>query len=559
MSTDDGNSHNPPVSADLIDVDDMINNNNNNAANSRSSSTGPSDAERPPKRLKQTKLVFTSHEEELKRELGTKSQQLNVMQKQLIDLQAEVVGLRTSLESNTSNMEKQYIRVRDTMIHFARQERTLTRQRLFEAQHDIGYVIVNPTISNESAELWVWGQRHKDLLLQHKATKARKAETSSIGISSPHALRREDLALRDKLEELEHEKLVLLKEIRRVYDEDRSKYAEIDVLCDRYVLFSMLGRGGFSEVWKAFDVHTGLFVALKIHTVSPEWPEERRRNYIRHSRRECEVHLQLDHHSVIQLYDVCALNDNTFMSVMEFSQGQDLDTYLKRNGTIRETDAKVILLQLLHGLRYLSEHKEKVIHYDLKPANILFVSDVPGCLDIKITDFGLCKIIGADGASGGDEIELTSQGTGTYWYLPPECFDTTTLPRISAKVDVWAVGIVFFQMLYGRRPFGEGMSQKQIWHSGVITKAKEVEFPQRPQVSAEARDFIRKCLNPSASDRPDIAALFQDVYVQATPRKKSSSSSSSGSGNNTNSNNNAAPPTVSSTPMIPSEQQAENQ
>lgn len=58
-------------------------------------------------------------------------------------------------------------------------------------------------------------------------------------------------------------------------------------------------------------------------------------------------------------------------------------------------------------------------------------------------------------------MELTSQGAGTYWYLPPECFDTSSgAPKISSKVDVWSVGVIFYQCIYGKRPFGHGQSQQ---------------------------------------------------------------------------------------------------
>lgn len=99
----------------------------------------------------------------------------------------------------------------------------------------------------------------------------------------------------------------------------------------------------------------------------------------------------------------------------------------------------------------MSSLDPKVIHYDLKPSNIIFDRGV-----VKVLDFGLCKLMD----SGDSKMELTSQGVGTYWYLPPETFrNRETPPTISNNVDVWSTGIIFYELLYGVRPYGRGKSQ----------------------------------------------------------------------------------------------------
>jgi tousled-like kinase len=189
-----------------------------------------------------------------------------------------------------------------------------------------------------------------------------------------------------------------------------------------------------------------------------------------------------------------------------------LDARLKNSGTMSEREARAIVAQIFAGLAYCHGDTKRVIHYDLKPGNILF--DNSG--RVKITDFGLSKVMesrteNADFTS----VELTSQGAGTYWYLPPECFETGPAPpKISSKVDVWSVGVIFYQMVYGKRPFGHEQTQEQILQSGTIRDAKVVEFPSKPAISNEAKAFIRNCLSYRQSERPDVIQAANDSYLQ---------------------------------------------
>ena len=82
---------------------------------------------------------------------------------------------------------------------------------------------------------------------------------------------------------------------------------------------------------------------------------------------------------------------------------------------------------------------------------------------------------------------------GTYWYQPPECFEVgPNPPTICSKVDVWSLGVIFYEMLYGVRPFGHDMTQQKILESRTILKnGKTVNFPSKPNVSSECKEFIK--------------------------------------------------------------------
>ena len=170
----------------------------------------------------------------------------------------------------------------------------------------------------------------------------------------------------------------------------------------------------------------------------------------------------------------------SLITILEFCDGHDLDFLLKKNSRMNERDTKMIIKQLIAALVYLDKQTPKIIHYDIKPQNILINSFGT----VKLTDFGLCKIFNDEHS----KMELTSQGVGTYWYLPPECFYRNGEALISNKVDIWSMGVVTFQMLYGFKPFGNQMSQERIKNENIILRSKQVVFPEKPNISADMKN-----------------------------------------------------------------------
>ncbi|XP_017775534.1 PREDICTED: serine/threonine-protein kinase tousled-like 2 isoform X5 [Nicrophorus vespilloides] len=340
------------------------------------------------------------------------------------------------------------------------------------------------------------------------------------------ALKKEDADLQLEMEKLERERNLHIRELKRIHNEDQSRFNNHPVLNERYLLLMLLGKGGFSEVHKAFDLKEQRYVACKVHQLNKDWKEDKKANYIKHALREYNIHKALDHPRVVKLYDVFEIDANSFCTVLEYCDGHDLDFYLKQHKTIPEREARSIVMQVVSALKYLNEIKPPVIHYDLKPGNIL-LTEGNVCGEIKITDFGLSKVMDEENYNPDHGMDLTSQGAGTYWYLPPECFVVgKNPPKISSKVDVWSVGVIFYQCLYGKKPFGHNQSQATILEENTILKATEVQFVNKPAVTNEAKSFIRSCLAYRKEDRIDVLSLARHEYLQPPMPKHSRLTSS---------------------------------
>ncbi|KAJ6827076.1 serine/threonine-protein kinase TOUSLED [Iris pallida] len=345
------------------------------------------------------------------------------------------------------------------------------------------------------------GMSEEEFLIQDEIFKSR---LSSIK-------REEETCIRER-DRYELEKARLIREMKRIRDEDGSHFNNFQILNQRYALLNLLGKGGFSEVYKAYDLLENRYVACKLHGLNAQWSEEKKQSYIRHAVREYNIHKTLVHPHIVRLWDIFEIDHNTFCTVLQYCSGKDLDAVLKATPILPEREARIVIVQIFQGLIYLNKRAQRIIHYDLKPGNVLF--DEVGVA--KVTDFGLSKIVENDVGSQG--MELTSQGAGTYWYLPPECFELSKIPLISSKVDVWSAGIMFYQMLFGRRPFGHDQTQERILREDTIIKARRVEFPSKPSVSNEAKDLIRRCLTYNQAERPDVLSIAQDPYLSYAKR-----------------------------------------
>ncbi|XP_061959200.1 serine/threonine-protein kinase TOUSLED isoform X3 [Populus nigra] len=433
--------------------------------------------------------------------------------------------------------------ISDLLISVSKAERQEARMKVRQDSLRLGSVgvIRAGTIISET---WEDGQMLKDLNIhlrqlletkeaierQRKSLKKRQSDKGD-GTDAESGVQEEDFLIQDEIfksrlvsmkreeetilrerDRYELEKGRLIREMKRIRDEDGSRFNNFQILNHRYALLNLLGKGGFSEVYKAYDLVDHRYVACKLHGLNAQWSEDKKQSYIRHAMREYNIHKTLVHNHIVRLWDIFEIDQNTFCTVLEYCSGKDLDAVLKATPVLPEREARIIIVQIFQGLVYLNKRAQKIIHYDLKPGNVLF--DEFGIA--KVTDFGLSKIVEEDVGSQG--MELTSQGAGTYWYLPPECFELSKTPLISSKVDVWSAGVLFYQMLYGRRPFGHDQTQERILREDTIIKARRVEFPSKPTISNEAKDLIRRCLTYNQADRPDVLTIAQDPYLTYVKR-----------------------------------------
>ena len=359
-------------------------------------------------------------------------------------------------------------------------------------------------------------RQKENLEKQKKTLKKQKGEeeflfTLPLKLSM---LAREESELRGKLDKLETEKNLFIQASRLKTEEETAKYSKKTseheawpVLHGRYLLLSLLGKGGFSEVYKGYDLVDNIYIAIKFHQLNTSWPEAIKSNYIKHALRENNIHRELNHPRIVKHFDTLEIDNNCFCTVLEYCPGEDLHQYLKKCKTFTEKEARSVMQQIYSALKYLNEQNEKIIHFDLKPHNILLNKG-----EIKITDFGLSKVMDPSKTN----MELTSQGVGTYWYQAPECFETgVNPPKISSKVDVWSSGIIFFEMLYGQKPFGNNMTQEKVMSDQIISKATTISFPSKPLVSNECKEFIRKSLEFKQDERWDVLDAYNSLYLQS--------------------------------------------
>jgi len=258
-----------------------------------------------------------------------------------------------------------------------------------------------------------------------------------------------------------------------------------------YQIVSLLGAGGMGEVYRARDTRLDRTVALKVMPADLAADPQFRARFDREARSIS----QLSHPHICALYDVGEAEGTAFL-VMELLQGETLADRLTR-GALPLKDAVKIAVEIADALA--AAHRQGIVHRDLKPANIMLTKT-----GAKLLDFGLAKpfspVMSLTVSSTQDTVSphLTRAGSivGTLHYMAPEQVEGR---EADARSDIWALGVVMYEMITGTRPF-QGASAASL--IGAILKESPVAIGARqPLTPAALDDLAEHCLSKDADER----------------------------------------------------------
>ena len=262
---------------------------------------------------------------------------------------------------------------------------------------------------------------------------------------------------------------------------DHGRFVPGTLVLERYRILGLLGRGGMGEVYRADDLRLGQPVALKF------LPADLSHDASRLARFHGEVRLarQVSHPNVCRVYDIGEVDGQVFLS-MEYIDGEDLSTLLRRIGRLPKDKAVEIARQLCAGLA--AAHDRGVLHRDLKPANIM----IDGRGRARITDFGLAGVAGTGEAAG--------TRAGTPAYMAPE---QLAKGEATVRSEVYALGLVLYELFTGKRPFqGETFAE--------LVQNRQESAPASPSSLVEGFDpaverVILRSLEADPRQRPPSA------------------------------------------------------
>lgn len=279
------------------------------------------------------------------------------------------------------------------------------------------------------------------------------------------------------------------------------------VLEGKYEVVRLLGTGGMGTVYEARHLRLRGTFALKL--LRPEYAGDE--DIVKRFEREATTTASLGHENIVDITDMGMTEEGQLYVVMELLKGVELDHVLAETGQVSQGWACHVAVQILSALSAV--HERGIVHRDLKPGNI-FLENRPGFGDfVKLMDFGIAKVRASEeGLTRG--LTRTGQLLGTPWYMSPE--QARGDRDVTASSDIYAVGVILYQMLTGELPFG-GSSYVEVLMK-ILTEDPAPPSELRPGLEPRIAGVIWRALAKEPADRfADVTEMARDLEPFADP------------------------------------------
>ncbi|MBK9258834.1 MAG: serine/threonine protein kinase [Polyangiaceae bacterium] len=282
----------------------------------------------------------------------------------------------------------------------------------------------------------------------------------------------------------------------------------------KYRVVRLIGRGGMGSVYEAQNVAIGKRVALKfLRAPAGADPSVRARFH-----REARLVSAIESAHIVQIFDTGETETGEPFLVMEFLQGEDLASRIRRLGRMSVQAASSIAAQALRGLK--RAHAAGVVHRDLKPHNIFLIDGEDGKIHAKIVDFGLSKLLNADAdkssiLSSSPQDSLTRAGTpvGTPFYMSPEQIEA--LDDIDHRTDLWSLGTILYESLAGAPPFSETSFARLV--IAICHRDPPPITSLVPDLPPALARVVARAMTRDRAQRYQSADAFLTELLEATP------------------------------------------
>jgi eukaryotic-like serine/threonine-protein kinase len=273
-------------------------------------------------------------------------------------------------------------------------------------------------------------------------------------------------------------------------------------LAGKYVIKRLIGRGGVGLVYLADQLDVDREVVVKV--LSPNWADDD--EALARFEREARRLSGLKHPNIVTMLDFGKEGRRAYL-VMEYLQGEPLSAYVERQGRLTLEEFVPIAAQILKGIGHT--HSREMMVRDIKPANIMLCIRKGRANFVKILDFGLAKL------TRGEQAITEEHVMGTVGYLSPEQIRGD---EIDLRVDVYALGVLFYYMLSGHLPF-EGDNNATVFYKTINEPPRRLTelLPEGHDIPAGLVDLIHGCLEKDRDDRPANADEIVEGLIDVVP------------------------------------------